>query len=111
MRLDKRQTRQLRTLAHRLKPVVMIGQHGVTRGVRRELDSALSKHELVKIRLPGGDRDARDRMLESLRADSGSTLVQQTGHTAVLFRRNRQQPVIALGVDQVGVSRSTRSGR
>ncbi len=97
--LDNTQLKQLRSLAHSLKPVVRVGQHGITDGVRRELESALAHHELVKIKLGAANRDARDKMLASLCEFAAAVIVQRIGNTGVLFRRNRQAPVIKFGAD------------
>lgn len=78
--------RSLRAQAHHLKPVVLIGQHGVTDAVLAEIGIALDAHELIKIRFRGAERDAREvevtRICESLGAD----FVSSIGGTAVLFR-------------------------
>ena len=58
MALDPIQIRFLRGLAHDLNPIVMIGQKGMSDGVRVELDDALSRHELVKIRVVAEERVA-----------------------------------------------------
>ena len=95
--LDRQQIRQLRGLAHALRPVVRLGALGLTTGVRRELDIALLKHELVKVKLAGDSRAARDAQLATLCDDAGASVIQHIGSTAVLFRRNRKQPVIHFG--------------
>ena len=41
----------LRSMGHTLKPVVMIGQHGLTESVLAELESTMEKHELLKIKV------------------------------------------------------------
>ncbi|MGH8235061.1 MAG: ribosome assembly RNA-binding protein YhbY [Rhodanobacteraceae bacterium] len=96
MPLTASQTRYLRGLAHPLKPVLMLGGKGVTPGVLNELDQALDGHELIKVRLTGDDRADRTGVLEKLLESSGAERVQTIGHIAVLYRRNRDQPRIAL---------------
>lgn len=92
--LNKSQLRHLRSLAHSLKPVVRLGAQGLVTGVRRELDIALLQHELVKVKLAGATREAREEQLQSLAHDAGATVIQSIGSTAVLFRRNRRKPKI-----------------
>ncbi|MEO7917636.1 MAG: ribosome assembly RNA-binding protein YhbY [Dokdonella sp.] len=96
MSLSKNQIRHLRGLAHVLNPVILMGQKGLTDGVLGELDLALSHHELVKVKLTGSDRDERAAVLKSMLDSTGAELVQSIGHTASLFRRNTEQPKIAL---------------
>jgi len=94
--LSNPQKRHLRSLAHHLKPVVMIGQHGLKDSILEELEIALDAHELVKVRVSAEDRDERSAMIGRMVAASGAELVQTIGHVAVLFRRNTRKPKIAL---------------
>ncbi|MBX2823329.1 MAG: YhbY family RNA-binding protein [Gammaproteobacteria bacterium] len=94
--LSNKQIRQLRSLAHNLKPVVRLGQHGITEAVCKELSNALDHHELVKIKLSVADRPSRLQQLKSLCGETDAVCIQQIGHTATLFRRNLAKPVIHL---------------
>jgi RNA-binding protein len=94
--LSNLQKRHLRSLAHHLKPVVMIGQHGLKDSIIEELDIALTAHELVKVRVSAEDRDQRAEIIARLVEASGAELVQTIGHMAVLFRRNPKKPRIPL---------------
>lgn len=96
MALTSSQIRYLRGLAHPLKPVLQMGGKGVTAGVLKELEQALDDHELIKVRLSGGERVARAVDLAKLIESSHAEAVQTIGHIAVLFRRNTEQPQIAL---------------
>ncbi|MCU0233692.1 MAG: ribosome assembly RNA-binding protein YhbY, partial [Thermoanaerobaculales bacterium] len=92
MALTDPQRRHLRGLAHHLKPVVLMGQHGLKDTVLSEIDGALTHHELVKVRVAGEDRDERASTIEAIVAATGADLVQTIGHVAVLFRRNPKKP-------------------
>lgn len=96
MALSNLQKRHLRTQAHHLKPVVMIGQHGLKDSILAELEIALDTHELIKVRVSGDDRDERIAIIEQLIAASGAQLIQSIGHIVILFRRNPKKPKIAL---------------
>ena len=96
MALTSSQIRYLRGLAHPLKPVLLMGGKGVTAGVLKELEQALDDHELIKVRLSGGDHSARAADLAQLVESSHAEAVQTIGHVAVLFRRNDEKPGIAL---------------
>ncbi|MDH3451372.1 MAG: ribosome assembly RNA-binding protein YhbY [Gammaproteobacteria bacterium] len=91
-----KQTRYLRSLAHALKPVVRIGQRGITPGVADELEHALLAHELLKIKIETGDRTTRKALLQQLCESSGAHLVQSIGNIAVMYRRNDAKPKIQL---------------
>lgn len=96
MALKPTQIRYLRGLAHPLKPVLLLGGKGVTPGVLNELEQALDDHELIKVRLSGADRTARVAELAQLVESSRADTVQTIGKIAVLYRRNDEQPQIAL---------------
>lgn len=96
MALTTSQIRYLRTLAHDLNPVVLLGNKGASAAVVKELGQALDIHELVKVKLSGGDKAERQAQLDALLAGAHAEAVQQIGHVAVLFRRNADEPKIAL---------------
>jgi RNA-binding protein len=96
MPLSDTQRKYLRGLAHGLDPIVMVGQGGLSEGVARELDSALTSHELVKVRARVGDREDRDRILAELAAQTGSELVQRIGNVGVFFRQRAEKSRIVL---------------
>jgi RNA-binding protein len=88
MQLSDKQLRFLRGRAHTLKPVIQIGNNGLTASVLLETRRALADHELIKLRIQAADRSARDAMLSELVRDTGSALVTRIGHVAVLFQAN-----------------------
>lgn len=96
MPLSNAQRRYLRGLCHDLNPVILLGAKGVSEALLKELDLALGHHELVKVKLSGGDRSERQTQIEALIGATGAELVQQIGHTASLFRRNSDEPKLAL---------------
>jgi len=77
----------LKARAHPLEPVVIIGGKGLTDEVVKEVDRALTAHELIKVRAPSLDRDARDEALKTLCEKTGAEAVQQIGKVLVLFRK------------------------
>ena len=78
--------RELRARAHHLAPVVSIGQHGLTPAVLHEIDVALAAHGLIKVRVFGDDREARDAMLARICGEMDCAAVQQIGKLLVLWR-------------------------
>jgi RNA-binding protein len=92
--LDSTQRRHLRGLAHPLKPIVFVGEGGVSPAVTKALDEALTSHELVKIRLrqPTDKKAAAHELAEA----SASALCGVVGHTVVLYRPHPEEPRIKL---------------
>jgi putative YhbY family RNA-binding protein len=78
--------RDLKARAHALHPVVMIGNDGLTPPVLKAIDEALRAHELIKIRAPGEDRDAREALLAAIAAATGASPVQHIGKVLVVWR-------------------------
>ncbi len=68
MELSENQRRFLRGRAHALKPIIQIGGKGLTDAVAKETARALHDHELIKVRAPGADREARDALFARPRA-------------------------------------------
>jgi RNA-binding protein len=96
MELTEKQRRHLKGLAHPLKPVILMGNSGLTDAVVAETDNALAHHELIKVRLPGLDREERDAALDLLSRRTRSSMVTRIGHVAVLYRRHAELPRIIL---------------
>jgi RNA-binding protein len=94
--LSEKQRRHLRGLAHALKPVIRLGGAGMTDAVIKETARALHDHELIKVKGPGGDRDARDALFSDLAQRTGSALVQRIGNVAVLYRPRADLPRIVI---------------
>jgi RNA-binding protein len=96
MALSEKQKKHLRRLAHPLSPIVMLGNAGLTDGVAKELDRALTDHELVKVSARVGERTARDAALDDLAARTSSEIVQRIGNVGVFYRRRAEMPKILL---------------
>jgi len=96
MQLSEQQKKFLRGLGHRLKPVIIVGDAGLSDSLLREYDSTIKHHELIKVKVRAGDRESRDELIRRLCDSSGSTLVTRIGNIALVYRRNDEKPVIPL---------------
>ena len=96
MPLAENQLRFLRGKAHPLKPLILIGNSGLTDGVCAETDRVLADHELVKVKVRGAERAARDALLADLARRTGSELVQRIGHVGTLYRARPELPKLVL---------------
>lgn len=76
----------LRSEAHGLNPVVMIGESGLTPAVIKEADAALNAHGLIKVRVFGDDREVRLAYYDTLCTQLGAAPVQHIGKLLVLYR-------------------------
>ena len=85
--LTGRQRKYLRGLAHSLKPIVLIGQMGLTDAVAKALDDALNTHELVKIKFnEDKDKAFKRRTIGYLEKTTGAVAVGMIGHTSIFYR-------------------------
>ena len=94
--LNEKQKKTLRGIAHSRKPIVLLGNAGLTPGVLSALDEALLKHELVKVKVTATDRKERDNIIQQMTEHSGAELIQRIGHIATLFRPNPENPVVTI---------------
>jgi RNA-binding protein len=85
---SSQEARQLRAIGHRLKPVVTVAGKGVSDAVVAEIDGALERHELIKIKLAVGDRDQRSAAAEAIRQRTGAEIIQSIGNVVLVLRRS-----------------------
>jgi putative YhbY family RNA-binding protein len=93
--LTPTQRRDLRARAHRLQPVVSIGQHGLTPAVLHEIDVNLDAHELIKVRVFDDDRDARESLLARICDELDAAPVQHIGKLLIVWRPLPEKPIEA----------------
>jgi RNA-binding protein len=93
--LSPKQKHFLRAMAHKLKPVVIVGGAGLTDGVINEIDQSIAHHELIKVRINAVDRPSRAQLIKQINDTVGCQLVFSIGHIAIFYRAAKK-PVIAL---------------
>ena len=99
---------ELRGEAHKLKPVVMIGdKKGLSDEVVAEIERALKAHELVKVKAATDDRAARESWLAAICERLAAHPVQQIGKCSCSAERQRPPPKPRAG----GGARKAHGGR
>jgi len=98
--LSSFQRKALRGLANPLRPIVHVGEAGVSDAVLRAIDQALLAHELVKVRLLAPED--KKATAHEIAAKCGAVLCGLVGHTVILYRRNPENPRIELPERQAG---------
>ena len=96
MAITNKQQKFLRTLAHDRKPVIWLGQNGLTDNSLAEIETALNHHELIKIKLRVESREIRDRLIMEICNSTGAENVQKIGNIVAIYRQNKTQPGIIL---------------
>ena len=92
--LNGKERRHLRSLAHDLKPIVMVGQKGITEGLIDNMRDALLSHELIKVKVH--DSDSIDEIAEALHSATGAQLAQKIGKMLVFYQPHPEDPEIRL---------------
>jgi RNA-binding protein len=92
-KLSNSQIKHLKGLAHALKPVVMIGDKGLTDAVMEEIKIALDAHELIKINVRSEERDERQKMIDKIISKTQSAKVQTIGSKLVIFKRSKEAKI------------------
>ncbi len=80
--------RALKAKAHELVPVVMIGDHGLTPAIIREVDRNLKAHELIKIRASTDDRELRTKWFDEICDALNAAPVQHIGKIYIVWRHS-----------------------
>ena len=90
LKLTPAERSALRSDAHALNPVVIIGEAGLTPAVLKEIDASLNAHGLIKVRVFGDDRDARVSMYETICEQLNAAPIQHIGKLLVLYRPKKE---------------------
>jgi RNA-binding protein len=77
----------LRSLAHHLKPVVIVGQKGVSGQLITSVEAALADHELIKVKFIEFKKEKKEIAAE-IAAATKSELVGIIGNIAIFYRPN-----------------------
>lgn len=86
MPLSTKDKKHLKAIGHHLKPVLQLGDKGLTEALTTELDNRLEDHELIKVKVAGLDRDEREAVITALCDSTRAELVQRIGNIALLYR-------------------------
>ncbi|MGL1959229.1 MAG: ribosome assembly RNA-binding protein YhbY [Colwellia sp.] len=93
MNLNKKQIQHLKGVAHSLKPIVLLGNNGLTEAVVAEIDYALNHHELIKVKIPTDDRENKALIVEAICRETKATKIQVIGKTLIIYRQSEEQKV------------------
>ena len=90
--LSPAERKLLKARAHALKPVVTVGNEGLSASVLKEIETSLKAHDLIKIRVTGDDRELRQVLLGDICNHTGASPVQHIGKILVVYRENPEPP-------------------
>lgn len=96
MTLTTKDKQQFKAKAHSLKPIVFIGQKGLTAEVKKEIDRALTDHELIKVRIRTEDRESRQALLTEICTALHAENIQCIGGIGIIYRKNDDKSPLQL---------------
>jgi RNA-binding protein len=89
--LNSQQNKYLRSIAHHLKPLVLVGKNGLSDDVIAAVDAALAKHELIKVKfLEHKDKNQKLEMVDAICRQTKCHQAGAIGHTAILYRQAKK---------------------
>lgn len=92
--LTPAQRQHLKGLAHSRQPVVMIGGQGLTAAVLKEVERALSAHELIKIKAASDEVETRRAWMDKICVATGAAPVQLIGKMLVVYRPAKKPTIV-----------------
>ncbi|GAC14909.1 ribosome assembly RNA-binding protein YhbY [Aliiglaciecola lipolytica] len=93
MKLSNKQKQYLKGLAHPLKPVIQLGNNGLTEGVLAEIENALTFHELIKVKVPSDDREEKQLIMDAIIRETAAIKLQVIGHTLIMYRQSDEKKI------------------
>ncbi len=93
--LTPAERQRLKGRAHALNPVVAVSGDGLSAAVLKEIETSLKAHGLIKIRVLGEDRDARQALLDEICERTDAAPVQHIGKVLVIYREPEEDEVAA----------------
>lgn len=78
--------RRLKSRGQKLESLLTVGKAGLTDGVLKEMNTALERSDLVKVRVNIEDRVEREVLFANLASASGAVCVSTVGRTGLIYR-------------------------
>ena len=88
MPLLSKSRQALKAKAHKLNPIVIVGNGGLTENVNMEIARGLFDHELIKIRFPALEKAQKKALLTQVCEHHQAELVQLVGNIGVIYKRS-----------------------
>ena len=89
MPLTSKQRKYLRSQAHHLKPIVLIGRLALNEAILKSINQSLNHHELIKIKF-NDHKSSKDNLIENINQSLTSETVGMIGNIAIIYRQNKE---------------------
>jgi len=84
------QKKYLKGLAHGMKPLVFVGQKGISPALTEAVDESLKKHELIKVKfIDFKEKSQKEKIAGVIEKETASELVKMIGHIAIFYRQQK----------------------
>jgi len=84
------QKKYLKGLAHGMKPLVFVGQKGISPALTEAVDESLKKHELIKVKfIDFKEKSQKEEIAGVIEKETASELVKMIGHIAIFYRQQK----------------------
>ena len=84
--------KELLSRCHHLKPIIWIGQKGLSESVMAEIELALDHHELIKINIAGADKETRKQISDNICTSTSAEIIQSIGNKLSIYRKKPEKP-------------------
>ncbi|WP_300410164.1 ribosome assembly RNA-binding protein YhbY [Lagierella sp.] len=91
--INPKQRSYLKSLAHKMEPLLIIGKGGVSENTLVQLDDLLNKRELVKIKILDNNLDNRDEIVDNILDRLGCDFVQFIGSKLTIYRQSEDKKI------------------
>ena len=84
------QKKYLKGLAHGMKPLVFVGQKGISPALTEAVDESLEKHELIKVKfIDFKEKSQKEEIVSVIEKETASELAGMIGHIAIFYRQQK----------------------
>lgn len=91
-----KQRSELKKIAHKLEPKVLIGKFGLSDNLLKQIDQVLIKDEIIKIKVLNNNLDEKEDLVNKVIEKMNAEFVMSLGNKFVVYRRNEENPIIKL---------------
>ena len=88
MKLDTKKRKTLKSKAHHITPVVIIGKTNINDSILKTVIESLDSHELIKIKF-NHYKDRKAELVERINNKTNSELVSIIGNIAIIYKQNK----------------------
>ena len=87
MKISSKNKQKLRGLAHSIKPSILIGKEGFSKGTIDSINNMLEHKELIKIKF-NSYRDEKHSIAKNIEDSCEAVIIGQIGNILILFKQN-----------------------